>query len=131
VREDIFFKGDSHKARLLAAMQQLNQRDGDRYDSEYGAALYVLTSDHWTWEKAQEYVGASGRPGIKFEELLAEADWSEGYLILVKWAANLFNEFAAHIDPVQLMRLDEGNFAVALTALVIRRNGLRMSDLEH
>jgi hypothetical protein len=44
--------------------------------------------------------------------------------VLIKWAANLFNEQAAHIDPVQLMRLDERNFAIALSALRIRRDGL-------
>jgi hypothetical protein len=119
---DIVFQGVDHKRRFLAVMQKIGKvYEGNKIDPEYGAALFVLTADLGTWERAQYYVA---HDGILFRKMLRDLDWSGGYRVLIKWAANLFNEQAAHIDPVQLMRLDERNFAIALSALRIRRDGL-------
>jgi hypothetical protein len=117
MQEGIFWKSEGHKERFLAAIQQIGKIHGGKIDSEYGAAIYVLTADQATWAKAQDYVSSGG---IWFKKMLQEQDWSGGMGVLIQWAANLFNENAAHCDPVELMRLDERNFEVALSALQLR-----------
>lgn len=124
---DIFFKGKEHKNRFVGAMIQIGKVYSGKFDPEYGAAIYILTADVSTWNKASDYVS---RGGIDFEALLKEVDWSGGYQVLIQWAANLFNEHAAHIDPVELMRLDENNFQVAISALQIRRHSLEVDDFK-
>jgi len=124
----IFFKSGEHKARFLAAVQKLDKLwDGSKIDQEYGAALYILTIDQWTWESVQEYVSKSG---IRFDLILENIHLSTGYAVLIKLAANLFGHLTIHCDPVAFMILDQGNFNVALAALLIRRNVYRMQDFE-
>ncbi len=123
---DIFFKSPEHKQRFLAVMQTMGKVYDGKIDQEYGAALYVLSADLDTWQQAQTYVR---REGIDFEALLAEGEFSGGYSVLIKWASNLFNG-NTHIDPVELMRLDDSNFLVALTALQLRRTSLPVSEAE-
>ncbi len=127
MNESIYFKSAAHKTRLLGAMRHTGKIDSGKFDLEYGSAIYILTADASTWDKAQDYVSSSG---ILFEEMLQELDWSGGYQVLIKWAANLFNEHAANINPVELMRLDENNFRVALSALVVRRYSLHVDDFK-
>lgn len=122
-----FYTSDAHKARFLASLQQLEKVYDGKIDQEYGAALYVLTSSHSTWEKARGYVSHNG---IDFEALLKDVDFSDAYSVLIHWAANLFNSHAAHCDPVELMRLDERNFTVASIALQMRRTSLPLDDLQ-
>ncbi len=123
---NILFKKPEHKQRFVAAMQAIGGKIyRGTYDPEYGAALYVLTADASTWQKARDYVSCHG---IDFGALLEDLDWSGGHRALLQWAANLFNEQAAQCNPVELMRLDESNFHVALSALLIRRYGLQASD---
>ncbi len=119
MKENIFFKSAGHKQRLTDIMQQLGKIDTatGKYDPEYLSALYILTADAATWHKASDYVS---REGIDIEVMLQEVDLSGGYTILVQFAGNLFNS-EQHIDPVELMRLDEANFLVALNALMLRR----------
>jgi hypothetical protein len=125
---NIFFKSAAHKTRLLEAMRRIDKIENGRFDPEYGAACYILTADTATWNKAQEYVS---RQGILFEELLNEVDFSGGYQVLIQFAANLFNEHAMPAqNAVELMRLDDDNFRIALSALVIRRYSLRVDDLK-
>ena len=62
--------------------------------------------------------------------MLQDVDFSTGYAVLIKWAGNLFNN-EVHVDPVELLRLDERNFAVALSALHIRRYGLRVQECRY
>lgn len=122
----MFYKSPDHQHRLITIIEQINKHDNGRIDPEYGAALYILTADPGTWKKAQEYVSASG---INFSQMLEEMDFSGGYLVLIQWAANLFNSFAAHIDPVELMRLDDTNFELAISALRVRRGGLTLKSI--
>jgi hypothetical protein len=112
---NIFFKSLAHRTRLLEAMRSIDKE----FDPEYGAAIYVLSADFSTWERAQDYVSSSG---ICFDEMLSE-HWSSSYQVLIKWAGNLFNN-EQHIDPVDLMWLDESSFLLALGALHIRRYGI-------
>ncbi len=122
---DIFFTSPQHKVRFLTAMQQIGKIYAGKLDPEYGAALYVLTSSGGTWQKASDYVS---RGGIKFEELLAEVDWSGGYRALIRLAGNLFNDQTT-CSPVDLMGLDDRNFQVAMTTFQIRRVSLPLSEI--
>jgi hypothetical protein len=125
----IHFKDQQHLDRFTNAIQS-KVYDGDKIDPEYGAALYVLTANLSTWNKASNYIISHG---ILFEKLLKEVDFSGGYSVLIKWASNLFNG-NIHVDPRELMRLDQNNFQIALTALQFRYYGaihaIRLSDLE-
>jgi hypothetical protein len=125
----IFFTSAEHKARFLATIRAIDKIDhggpsDGRFDQEYSAALYILTSSTATWEKAQSYVS---RRGIDFEELLHEVDFSGAYSVLILLASNLFNS-NTHIDPVEFMRLDDRNFALAMAALQVRRASLHEKD---
>ncbi|GHO63334.1 hypothetical protein KSC_022260 [Ktedonobacter sp. SOSP1-52] len=123
---NIFFKSAAHKERLLTVMGQIGKIYGENLDQEYTAALYLLTSDQTTWEKAQEYVSSTG---IDFDAMLKEMDLSGGYGVLVSLAGNLFNA-QTELSPIELIRLDDKNFTLALTALKLRRYSLRISDLK-
>jgi hypothetical protein len=118
---ETIFTSPEHRHRFGEAIQRLGKIDSQGIDLEYGAALYVLTASSGTWDRAKSYV-ASG--GIDFEGMLGP-HWSEGYVVLIQWAAGLFNG-SMKIDPSDLMRLDEKNFELALAALKIRRYGLRL-----
>lgn len=123
--ESIFFTSAEHKQRFLTAMLTTGKTYAGKLDPEYGAALYILTSSGGTWQKAQSYVD---RDGIDFEALLAEVDFSGGYGVLIRLAGNLFNDRTA-CSPVDLMRLDDRNFTVALNAFQIRRVNLPIGEL--
>lgn len=124
--EGIFFKSLEHKKRFVEGMQRIEKIDSGKFDPEYAAALYILTADLATWEKAQEYVG---HDSINIPKMLEEVDFSSGHAVLVHWAGNLFNS-GVHIDPIEALRLDESNFEVALCALRIRRYGMQLSAFE-
>ncbi len=117
---EIFFRSEEHKQRFQTTMQEIDKVDDGRFDQEYAAAIYVLTARTGIWNAVKGYVS---RHGIKFDEMLDEVDFSGGYTVLMKWAANLFNEHAANINPVELMRLDESNFKIAISALYVRCYG--------
>jgi hypothetical protein len=121
----MFFKSAEHKQRFITVMQEIGKIYDGKLDEEYGAAIYILTADAGTWKRASDYVD---REGIDIEKMLKDVDFSHGYELLVKLAGNLFNGHY-HIDPVDFMILDEGNFNVALTALQIRRYNPYLADL--
>jgi hypothetical protein len=125
VREmaDIFFSA-GHKDRFLAAMRTIGKISAGKLDPEYAAALYVLTADRSTWRKAQQYVD---RSGIDIPTMLEQVDFSSGDAVLIQWAGNLFNN-QIHIDPIELLRLDESHYEVALSALSLRRYGCCVDD---
>jgi len=126
----MYWKSAAHKQRFLTIMQQIGKIFDGKVDPEYGAALYILTSDAATWEQASRY---TQRNAIDIETLLKEVDFSHGYEVLLKLAANLFNELneaGQQVRPVDLMILDEDNFSVALTALQIRYYSLRVDDVK-
>jgi Family of unknown function (DUF6075) len=122
----IFYRSEAHKARFLASLQQLGKVYDGKADQEYSAALYILTSSHSTWEKASDY---ASRDGIDFEALLKERDFSGGYGVLIELAGNLFNGNTP-TEPLELMRLDDSNFIVALNALQLRRASFSIDDLK-
>ena len=123
----IFFTSAEHRKRWLAAVLQIGKVYSGRLDAEYGAALYILTADEYTWMQAQAYVDCDG---IDFEALLRAVHLSGGYGVLIRLAGNLFNDRTA-CSPVDLAtRLDETNFTVALTALQVRRSSLHVDDLK-
>ena len=122
----IYFKSPEHKKRFLAALKETGAvYEGNKIDQEYGTACYILTADLATWQKAQAYVGHSH---IDIPEMLESVDLSSGSRTLVELAGNLFNS-QTHTEPIELMRLDENNFRVALTGLQIRRARLHVEDV--
>lgn len=122
--ENIFFTSPEHKQRFLKAMQQIGRIDHGKLDPEYASALYILTAELATWHKAQPYVD---RHGLDIATLLEEVHFSSGYTVLLQWACNLFNSYL-HVDPIELLRLDEDNFKLAVSALHIRRYSLRVNN---
>jgi hypothetical protein len=121
----IFFKSAAHRTRFMLTMQRLGKiYENGKLDPEYAAALYVLTADSSTWNKSQEYISTNG---IDIPTMLEEIDFSGGFTVLIEWAGNLFNG-QQHIDPLELLRLDEENFQVALSSLLLRRGGFVASD---
>jgi hypothetical protein len=123
---ETFFQTSNHRDRFVHAIEAIHKVDGAKYDPEYAAALYILTYGSGLWSKSQSYVT---RHGINFEEMLHEVDLSGGQSVMVLLAANLFNN-TQHVDPLEFLRLDSGNFHVALNAIKIRRNGLSVLEVQ-
>ena len=122
----MFFTSAEHKQRfLMAIIHETGKVERGKADPEYAAALYILTSNMDTWEQARDYIG---RDGIDFADLLHEAHFSGGYIVLIRLAGNLFND-QTECSPVDLMRLDDRNFQVAFTALQLRRVSLPVSEI--
>lgn len=123
----MIFLSEAHQQRFLAVMQQIGKLDDDsgRLDQEYGAALYLLTARAGLWWKAQAFVTPDG---IDIPTMLADVALSGGQSVLVRLAGNLFNN-EVHLDPIDLMRLDESNFRVALIALQLRRSSVPLTDV--
>lgn len=126
--QNIYFKSEGHKERLLAAIQAIGKVwENGKIDPEYGAALYILCADLATWQRTSSYVTPSG---IDFEAILEDEDFSGGYGVLISLAGNLFND-NVKVNAVDIpSRLDERNFTLALSAFIIRRHGLQVSDLQ-
>lgn len=122
----MFFKSPAHQARFLAAIQQTGKIDHGKVDPEYGAALYILTSDAHTWASAQSYIDADG---IDFRRMRKGLAFSHGHDILLRLAGNLFNS-CFRVSPVEFTILDAANFTVALEAQGIRYQGPRIETLE-
>jgi hypothetical protein len=122
----MFFKSPQHRTRFLSAMQQLGKVEEGKLDPEYASALYLLTSDGGTWQKANTSVS---RTGIAISAMLEEVDVSGGYSVLIKLAGNLFNG-QMHLDPLEFLRLDEGNFRLALSSLTLRRSSFHLDDFK-
>lgn len=112
---DIYFKTAGHKARFIEAMKG-HTYDGGHLDSEYGSALYILTSDYHLWEDATTYVGPHS---ILIEDMIEHVDLSGGFRVLVELAGNLFNG-NVQVNIVDLQKLDEANLKVAFMALNLR-----------
>jgi hypothetical protein len=122
---DIFFVSEEHKARLLESLTQIGKIYNGTPDTEYATALYILTSDPLIWEEVSRYVS---RDGIGIARMLKKVYLSSGESVLARLAGNLFNG-NVHIEPLELLRLDETNFTIAMTALKLRREGLHLSSL--
>ncbi len=112
----MFFKSPAHRARFLSAIRQSDKIDHGKIDPEYGAALYILTADSATFEKAKPYIS---RDGILFAKMLRQTDFSSGHRVLVQLAGNLFNG-QTKVSPVDFTILDIDNFNVMQEALRTR-----------
>ena len=117
---DIFFKSEGHQERLIEALQNVEHQD-----VYFTSALYILTADLATWQKAEDYVE---HDSIDFEQMLSEIDFSSGYIRLINLAWNLFNEHVK-VNVVDLMGLDERNFNVAIQAIQLRRRPYRLTEI--
>lgn len=82
-----------------------------------------MTADLSTWDQAQAYITHNG---IYFKNLLKKGRFGGAYSNLIKLAANLFNgyldvEEKPPFSPLELYRLDDSNWNVAMSAFIIRR----------
>jgi hypothetical protein len=128
--QGIYFRSDAHKTRLLNAIQSIGKvYDNGKLDPEYACALYILTNEEGTWEQTRPYVS---RDGIDFEPgILTEQDFGGAYTSLIELAGNLFSGGSIKANPADFTaRLDEYNFAIAVSAIMIRRHGLHINDLK-
>ena len=127
---EFFFTSPSHREQFVTALQKQGKVYNDgKIDSEYGAALYVLTSDDGTWDAVQPYVSSRG---IRFDDILSQLHWSSGYITLLTLARDLFRSSHNADDPFVLigyLNLDPDNYAVFMNALNIRRNPPHISLL--
>lgn len=122
----IFFKSPDHRERFFANMHSLGKVYEGKLDQEFGAALYLLTSNGALWREVRDYVTVEA---IDFPAMLEDVDFLHGYEVLVRLAANLFNG-NMHCDAIELMRLDDRNFMIAVTALQLRRVSLHVDDFK-
>lgn len=128
-----YWKTPEHRGRFLDTIKDLGKIDpiDGVLDSEYAAAIYILTSDLGTWQRAEPYIDAK-RDKIDFDEMLEKEHWSGGYSVLIYEAWNLFNGHVEEEYPVSfssLTRLDERNQQVAVTALLIRLSRIHVSQI--
>lgn len=117
----------THKERFIKSITSIGKVYDGRLDQEYAAALYLLTANGGLWHKTESYVD---RDGIDIAGMLENVDLSGGESVLVKFAGNLFNPVVAHVDPIELMRLDKNGFEAALIALQLRRYGAHIDDFK-
>lgn len=120
---EVAFASDEHKEHFANVIDSLHKVNADRrVDPEYGAAIFILTSTHMSlWEMARNHIRGEK---IDFTAMMNQP-LSSGEVIMLKLASHLFNE-QTHIDPVELVRLDEQNFQLALSAIRLRRYGMHL-----
>jgi hypothetical protein len=116
----MFFTSPDHRKRYVAAMQHIGKMDDGTLDAEYASALYILTSSAGLWIKASGYVS---HEEIDVAAMLTGVDLSGGERVLALLVGNLFNG-EQHGDQLELLRLDDSNFLVALTTIQVRRASL-------
>lgn len=124
MNRNIRFKSPGHRNRFLDTLVKLGVVYDGSPDIEFASALYILTADVSTFKKASEYIT---QDGIAIARMIKEVDFSGGYYVLIKLAGNLFNG-EQHLDPLELMKLDEANLQVAFTAILLRRFNVTMED---
>jgi hypothetical protein len=115
---------EPHKERFIKAITSIGKVYNGKLDQEYAAALYLLTANSGLWHKIESY---ADRDGINFREIIENVDLSGGESVLVKWAGSLFGQ-DIHIDPIELMRLDQHGFDAAIESLKLRRYGAYLDD---
>lgn len=121
----MFFKSQEHMERFLNTLEDLNKTYNGILDNEYSAAVYILTADKEIWSKSKQYIS---HDGLKFDQMLEKEDFSSSYNRLVRLACNLFNGYM-HIDPLDLIGLDEDNFKLAIAAIELRQYKTHAEDI--
>jgi hypothetical protein len=117
---DIFFTSPEHKQRFLDAMERRGKIYGaaSKFDPEYAACFYILSSHSGMWKRAEIY---KTRNGIGIDDMLENEPLSSGETTLIALAGNLFNLGATQVNAVDITFLDDQNFNVALSAFKLRR----------
>jgi hypothetical protein len=123
--QSFIFRSEGHKDRFLEAIKKNDKVYNGKIDAEYGAALLLLTANLSIWNRTRGYVSGDC---IDFEQIL-DIHFSTTETTLVQVAGNLFSG-AIHANPVDLVRLDNANFEVAIQALRMRRNPPMFDELE-
>lgn len=126
----IYFRSEEHRERFKGTIQRMEDRatwaGGERLDQEYSSALYLLTANGVIWEKSQAFFSPVG---IDFARMIKNIHLSTGEIAMIRLAGNLFGQ-AIKASPLDLIELDDRNFAVALQALHLRRQPANLADIE-
>ncbi len=129
---NIPFNSQQHLDRFVNAIKSVGKiYDGNEIDCYYGSALYILSDDELTMEKAESHTSSHG---IDFKTMLKEVDFSGAYSVAVNlaYACSIFNGNMS-VQFEQFMRLDEHNFQLCIVALQFRYYGaihaIRLADL--
>jgi hypothetical protein len=124
--ESIFFKSPAHKNLFLAAIEP--HIHGNELDAEYGSALYLLTSDLYTWHLIMPFV--SGHE-ISFRKFLVKRRLSHTERGMIELAWHLFNHYDHRkIDLFNSVFSSDENQLLALTAFEIRRQRMSIDRFE-
>ena len=119
--EDLF-TSEHHKRRFLDAMLGNRKVYNGVFDQEYAACFYILTEDEHTWKLAQQHIEHGL---IDMKAIIRQGRFSSGYGVLIRLAGNLLNgNTNKNVLPVDLMKLDESTYRIALNAMKIRRYGI-------
>lgn len=121
----MIFTSDEHMNRFVNALESIGQIHEGVLEPAYASALYILTSDLPIWNKFQPYIH---QDEIDIPTMIQEQDFSGDDEILTRLAGNLFGDYFES-SPSELTRLSDENFKVALTAIELRRNETRVSDI--
>jgi hypothetical protein len=128
--QKIYFGSEEHRERFKEAIQRMEDRatwsGGQRLDQEYSAALHLLTADEVIWEKAQAFFTPVG---IGFAKMIKGVHLSTTEMAMIRLAGNLFGQ-QIKANPLDLIDLDDRNFAVAIQALQLRRRPANRADIE-
>lgn len=126
----MYFAEKGHRDRFLTIIKEMRKIYDGKVDEEYGACLYILTSDPGFWEQTKAYVQGPPDTRIFMKKLIHEQYLSHGYDALMRLASNLFDG-GQHVDPIVLIdTLDENNWQIAQTAMRIRRRMLPIEDFQ-
>lgn len=114
------FLDDIHQSRFAQHLGQLNEYQ--QASTEYQAALFILTSTDELYQKTTPYFSTDG---FRHLAMFKEQDFSSGYALMTKAAANLFGFYEYELSLADLVSTaDEEMFPVLIQALIIRKHGL-------
>lgn len=109
------FESSFHKQQFASLITSKNC-----VDTDYMAALYLLTADEATWRSVREFVG---KEGIKYDEVITPS--GDGYTLFC--AAKDLTEGTKHIEFGDLSRLQvvkPSMFILLCKAIAISRFGV-------
>lgn len=128
-QKKIHFTSSRHKEVFLSTMltlEKIDRRSG-KVDPEYGAALYILSSDEYLWDRSRPHIRSDG---IAFNAIL-KTKFSYSEKNLVRLACNLLNNYKK-VSPVEVTRdgvISDESFEMVLEAYRIRHYSHYITDI--
>lgn len=115
----IKFRNTDHQERFDRAAADLGFPFG--LPADWAACLFILTADEWTWKAVVRHVNLEARE--IFWTKIRRLDFGRGIEFLMQLAQYLYNG-TGKIDLERLWEtLDDSNFALAMSAIQVRRRG--------